>query len=118
MAASRSSSSLSGVPFRSSPEPPGVAARSVMVRSSLVMISGSAAGGHHCPAGTAWSPVVSGGWCGPAAVPVAGVHGRGLPQTLGLVLYPIPPLALALLGAAAGTGLRRLAIGRTAPSPP
>ncbi|HEX7270210.1 MAG TPA: hypothetical protein VF256_22680 [Streptosporangiaceae bacterium] len=34
---------------------------------------------------------------------------------IGLVLYPIPLLALALLGAAAGTGLRRLATGRTAP---
>jgi hypothetical protein len=37
---------------------------------------------------------------------------------IGLVLYPIPLLALALLGAAAGTGLRRLATGRTAPPPP
>ena len=34
---------------------------------------------------------------------------------IGLVLYPIPLLALALLGAMAGTGLRRLATGRTAP---
>jgi hypothetical protein len=34
---------------------------------------------------------------------------------IGLVLYPIPLLALALLGATAGTGLRRLATGRTAP---
>jgi hypothetical protein len=34
---------------------------------------------------------------------------------IGLVLYPIPLLVLALLGAAAGTGLRRLATGRAAP---
>jgi hypothetical protein len=39
-------------------------------------------------------------------------------NVIGLVLYPMPLLVLALLGAAAGTGLRRLATGRAAPPSP